>query len=186
MSSNPVLRTPYSATQYYKHVAILDNRNACVAEIQFGNSRFPDAQSAIAVALAMVARINAWTESSDPCDWAKAFCEMARDLGHDIDPRVMVTWFHAAMLRTASKRATFQVRNGPVDMPCDHCSQSVSDHLCPAVETGCCEYEREEPGSSRFDTACGKTFWLGDELELYDFCVHCGKRVSEKTGAEHG
>lgn len=56
-----------------------------------------------------------WTESSDPCDWATAFSEMARDHGHVMDARVMVTWFQAAMLRSRQCAETEARATYPLD-----------------------------------------------------------------------
>jgi len=37
--------------------------------------------------------------SFDARDWAKAFCKIAKQQGHDIDEAWMVTWFASAMMR---------------------------------------------------------------------------------------
>ena len=37
--------------------------------------------------------------SFDAVDWAKAFCKIAKKLGHDLDEDWMTTWFANALMR---------------------------------------------------------------------------------------
>jgi hypothetical protein len=43
--------------------------------------------------------------SFDAQDWAKAFCKIAKQQGHDIDEAWMVTWFACALMRGYDEHA---------------------------------------------------------------------------------
>ena len=43
--------------------------------------------------------------SFDARDWAKAFCKIAKEKGHDLDEGWMVTWFASALMRGFDEHA---------------------------------------------------------------------------------
>lgn len=61
--------------------------------------------------------------------------ELLRQLHEDVAECTRLALLLQTERVVEAGRTTFQVRNGPVSMPCDHCGLSVSDHLCPPVET---------------------------------------------------
>jgi hypothetical protein len=90
----------------------LPSKQQCIDFIRKYTAEHGDPPAAVAIfeagrasAETVRAIVGDWTQSPDPRDWAMAFCEMSKDQGHDLDPRVMFTWFQGAMsVRTSAER----------------------------------------------------------------------------------
>lgn len=81
------------------------------------------------------ARIIDWQPAETPASLRGQISAAQLQRAHEGDRAVPPAPDDEVAEKTISPRTTFEVRNGPTSMPCDHCGRGVSDHVCPPEKT---------------------------------------------------